>query len=513
MIIVLHHHNSVVKILDKDLEILGFPSEKSIADTLFLLAKKYPKKLIIWCNESYFDALNHKELAHIFHHHKIMASWSVAKKGYFPPQIGYVEDSPFLKINYETTYPTWHMSADVGGLYADVLNSVDFKDYTATNFDYFLVSFAKRLMREGLLCYSDKRLLLQKGSETRTSRQASTYIYYKFIKEHYRFRWVFIALLCNLIYEKRVDILPLLASFTYRKKSTLNHKISGIPIKSTLVTDKKKEIDIIIPTIGRKKYLKDVLVDLSKQTLLPKQVIIVEQNPDPNGKSDLDFLTNQDWPFIIVHHFIHRTGACNARNLAISETQSDWVFFADDDNRLRPETLEEALTILSKLGAKAITSSYLQKDEKKTDLTVRQWSTFGAGNSFLQGDIARAIQFDLSFEHGYGEDMDYGMRLRNSGVDVLYHPFDILHLKAPVGGFRKPVKKPWELANEIPKPSPTIMLFRRKHTTEKQLKGYKLLFFIRYYRKQSTKNPIAYLKKMQSYWNSSVKWSKKLENS
>lgn len=512
MILVIHQNNSVLKILNGDLCAIDFPSEKSIAHTLFSLATRYPDELIIWCNEMCFDSLNHDELERIFHHHRIMASWSVGKKGYIPPQIGYVEDSPFINIKYDVSYPTWNMSADVGGVYAEVLNAVDSKDFIDTNFDYFLVSFAKSLMREGLLCYSDTRLLQQHTPEKRTSKEASSYTYFKFIKEHYKFKWVFIAFFCKIVYERKINVGPLLASFFYGDKRNRNNKISEISIKSTFPATLPKNIDVIIPTIGRKEFLLDVLRDLSKQTLLPTQVVIVEQNPDPNGTTDLDFLTTENWPFIIVHHFIHKTGACNARNLAISETQAPWVFFADDDNRLRPNTLEQAVTILSDLGAKAITSSYLQKDEKKTDLTVRQWSTFGAGNSFIQGDIARSIDFDVSYEHGYGEDMDYGMRLRNRGIDVIYHPFDILHLKAPIGGFRKPIEKPWEVANEIPKPSPTIMLYRRKHTTERQLKGYKVLFFIRYYRKQNTKNPIAYFKKMQCYWNTSIHWSKKLED-
>ena len=53
-------------------------------------------------------------------------------------------------------------------------------------------------------------------------------------------------------------------------------------------------IDVVIPTIGRKKYLYDVLCDLRKQTHLPKNVIIVEQNLLLDSKSELDFLQNDD---------------------------------------------------------------------------------------------------------------------------------------------------------------------------------------------------------------------------
>ena len=77
-----------------------------------------------------------------------------------------------------------------------------------------------------------------------------------------------------------------------------------------------------------------MLKDLSVQTHSPKRVIIIEQNPDLNSKSELDYLFNESWPFQIIHEFIHQTGACNARNLALSKVKSKFVFSCDDDNRI-----------------------------------------------------------------------------------------------------------------------------------------------------------------------------------
>ncbi len=58
-----------------------------------------------------------------------------------------------------------------------------------------------------------------------------------------------------------------------------------------------KDIDVLIPTIGRKPFLYDVLKDLSKQTILPKNVIIIEQNPLAGSTSELDYLQDKNWPF------------------------------------------------------------------------------------------------------------------------------------------------------------------------------------------------------------------------
>ena len=65
-------------------------------------------------------------------------------------------------------------------------------------------------------------------------------------------------------------------------------------------------VDVIIPTLGRKKYLLQVLQDLSHQTVLPEKVIIVEQNSDVNAVSDIQKSLDRKWPFKIIHKFIPR---------------------------------------------------------------------------------------------------------------------------------------------------------------------------------------------------------------
>src|SRR5690606_825597 len=125
---------------------------------------------------------------------------------------------------------------------------------------------------------------------------------------------------------------PLFTAFFERKYFKREVDLSDIPVKSLRTISKGNDIDVIIPSLGRREYLLQVLEDLRVQTHLPKKVIIVEQNPHPNSQSELPELKTKNWPFELIHHFIHQTGACNARNLALDEVDADWIFFADDDN-------------------------------------------------------------------------------------------------------------------------------------------------------------------------------------
>jgi GT2 family glycosyltransferase len=320
-------------------------------------------------------------------------------------------------------------------------------------------------------------------------------------------------LLLNLVlYERKFAILPFLFSLFYKYRHNSNINLDKIKVKSSLNIVDKATIDVIIPTIGRKDYLYDVLRDFSKQTLLPQKIIIVEQNPQEGSITELDYILNEKWPFIIKHIFIHQTGVCNARNLALNYTENEWVFLADDDNRFEPNLIQDVFQKIKQYGNEVVTTYYLQKNESKKYGKVIQWPTFGAGNSFVKRNLLEEIRFNRELEFGYGEDTDFGMQLRNQGNDVLYLPEPaILHLKAAVGGFRtKPVLL-WQKDRIQPKPSPTVMLYLILYNTQEQLKGYKTTLFIKYYKYQNIKNPITYLINYRKQWNRSIFWANQLK--
>ena len=512
MILVIHHNNALVKILNKDREEISHAIEKDLVSLLFSIAKSHPNQLILWCNRVYADYLNFDDIGQIFHHPKVMASYSVSKKSYLPPQIGYVEDSPFINVKYDVSYPTWLMSSDVGGVSAQVLNALNPKNFKESDLDLFLNSFAKKAMPTGLLCYSTPELLLGNMKSKIEGVEASNFQLYKFVKEHYKTHWVFFLFLASIVFERKFHFFSFIASFFYPRKNINTAALSKVQILPKKINNETKTIDVIIPTIGRKSFLYDVLCDLKSQTHLPVRVIVVEQNPDKESVSELDYLYDKVWPFAIKHIFTHRAGACNARNIALSYTESEWVFLADDDNRFNTFLIADVFKKIDTYGNKVATTAYPQKGEIIQDKNVVQWPTFGAGNSFVKRDLLENIKFNTSFEFGYGEDTDFGMQLRNKGIDVLYFPEPhIVHLKAPMGGFRtKPVFE-WQDDVDQPKPSPTIMLHRQKHTTPFQLKGYKVLLLLRFYNKQQVKNPFGYLRKMKRSWNSSLVWANKLD--
>jgi glycosyltransferase involved in cell wall biosynthesis len=490
---------------------IKFDYKLTIAAGLHVLAQQFPDKKILWCSSSVKEQLNIEEIETLFHHNKMMLSYTPDSNNYLGGKIGYVEESPFVNINKKVSYPTWQMSSLVGVAHASVLIAIKDKIKLDSDFEYYLNSVGKVCMPLGLLCYSEPKLL----REINTFKEQSTSVYtlFKFVKQHYRGRWILLLLLNLLIYEGKFPFLAYLYSGFFKNRNKKGNDLDAITVQSSLKVVDKETIDVIIPTIGRSDYLHDVLKDLAQQTYLPVTVIIVEQNPVPESKSELDYLHNEEWPFPIKHTFTHQPGACNARNIALNQVESEWVFLADDDVRFSNVFVGEALGHIKKYGVKAVSINCSHVGEKHTYKKVFQWGSFGSGCSVVFSDSLKKCQFNLGFEFGYGEDSDFGMQLRNNGVDILYLPKpQMLHLRAPIGGFRTKPDLLWKQDTIQPKPAPTVMLHKMLNETDEQVLSYKTSLFFKYYKHQKIKNPINYLINYRKQWNQSTFWANQLKN-
>ncbi|PRZ20068.1 glycosyltransferase family 2 protein [Flavobacterium granuli] len=510
MIIVCHLRDKITSVVSRDNQRIHFDYQGTIAKGLLLLAERFPNEKMVWCHADWVQNLDLKAIESLFHHDKMMFSYSGASNNYFQSTIGYVEESPFIKINKKVSYPSWQMSSLVGVLHASLLLSVKDKIKADSNFDYYLNSLAKLCMPLGLFCYSEPKLL--QGLEKVSIPQASMYTLFRFVRQHYKKRWTLLLVLNLIIYERRFPFGAFLYAgfFMNRNKNGIN--LDAIAVNSSLKVVERATIDVIIPTIGRKMYLYDVLCDLRNQSHLPKNVIIVEQNPLADSVSELDYLQTEDWPFVIKHSFTHQPGACNARNIALKQLESEWVFLADDDIRIPPFFIFSAIERINAMGAKAVSLSCLVEEEIQKYTGVFQWISFGSGCSIVASESLKELQFDLVFEFGYGEDSDFGMQLRNNGFDILYLPEpSIKHLRAPMGGFRTRPHLPWHKDGIQPKPSPTIMFFKINNLSKEQLLGYKTVLFFKYYKHQKIKNPIRYFLYFRKQWRRSVFWANKLK--
>jgi glycosyltransferase involved in cell wall biosynthesis len=497
MIILLQHKNPKNNTASLNGESVRLTGD-SVMKQLLNLSHRYPDSWIGWAIEQ-GDILDWNYLQE-----KAVSKNYTVSKGTAPQflssGIGYVEDTPFINFKQNQWYPTWIMSADFGMIHSSVLQQVNATIFNG-NFEYDLNLLTRILQPQGLFCYAHL---------TRTnSSKKETHLLYKFVAQTKKRGWILFLLMCHVIYDTYFPVLAFTKAI-FKKASHFKANFKGLqtcghnaPIKT--------DYDVIIPTMGRASFLKEVLNDLAAQRMLPEKVVIVEQNEDKNSTTDLDYLEAEKWPFQVIHKFIHQTGACNARNLAIAETTATWVLLFDDDNRFDDGLLTRIFNALQGTSSKVLNMAYLQKGELENQKGYLQWAFFGSGCSIAHREVVENSRFDMALEHGYGEDVDYGMQIRNAGYDIIYAPeIQILHLKAPIGGFRKPKNLPWSDDAAQPKPSPFIMYFRQKNFSENQLRGYRLIQLLKSYKSLGTKNPVKHYRIFKIQWNSSLQYAEQL---
>jgi len=495
-----------IKIIQNNEILNGFSG--SLVKVFWQVCERYPEELIVW-KEEHLE-IDLQAVDEVFQHSLVMASFPV--NDYFIPEaIGYVDQLPFVNPKKNVRFPTWRMSTDIGGIYGNT--ALKFRPFlkNISNFGYLLNSIAKIGQQNSLFCYSAPTLLKNIG-RTSTSKVSEADELFSFVAQHYKKIRLPVLFLCYIRYENKFPVFSFLKSLFEKSLFQKRVDLPEIKIRFRNNFEKDPSIDVVIPTLGRPQHLRDVFIDLKNQDLLPKRVIIVEQNPDENSTSELDFLKSDSWPFEIVHHFTHQLGACNARNMALMDVRSDWVFFADDDIRFKNSVIKDALSELNRLKVQALNMNCLQTGEKSVFLKIKQWGAFGSGTSIVNTEFAKSCHFSKEFENGFGEDTDYGIMLRNKGCDIIYHPDIIIkHLKASRGGFRTVMNTEDKESDLLkPKPSPTMMHLVKKHFNIKMQKGYKVNLFLKFYKNQSIKNPFVYYKTMQERWKLSKKMSQEI---
>ncbi len=480
----------------------------NIVDAFWELALAYPEEILVWVEKQYRVSLDAEYFRQLFRHQNIMASYPIETR-FFSDDIGYIDQLPFVNPKRDIKYPTWLMTTDVGAIYGNTALKFRslFKDIKS--FGYLLNSIAKLGQQNSLFCYSDPGLVKDLSSETDLIFGSSQKEFFSFISEHYKKERLWLVLFCFIKFKGIYSIKSFLAS--YFKSSFFKKNISLRKMELAYEKDIEEDIDIIIPTLFRAKFLQNFLQDLRSQSHLPKRVIIIEQNPDSRSKSELDFLKGE-WPFKIIHHFIHRTGACYSRNLALTEVKSEWILFADDDIRIENNLLENIIKELKRTGFDCFNLNSLQTGEKTTFAKIKQWGAFGSANAIVKKRYALDCGFSEELEFGYGEDIDYGMQLREKGCDIIYHPeLKFHHLKATRGGFRTSGINEWKLDEIEPKPSPTMMYLIRKYYSKEMIRGYKVTLFLKFFRKQAIRNPFRYYRLMQKRWKKSEKLFDRLQ--
>ena len=102
----------------------------------------------------------------------------------------------------------------------------------------------------------------------------------------------------------------------------------------------KVDLSLVICTYGRIKQLGEIIQSIRCQSVAPKEIIIVDQNP-PGFLDDL--LEGCAGKVNIIHKRVTFTGASKARNFGASIATSELIAFPDDDCIYREDTIKNVI--------------------------------------------------------------------------------------------------------------------------------------------------------------------------
>ena len=306
------------------------------------------------------------------------------------------------------------------------------------------------------------------GDRIETVEDVSVYDNYVFARKYFSKAWVFYVFVLRLL-SLNNPIKEVLGLYNTRgvKRYAYNHEICKYPayktFKSQLI-ESQPLVSVIIPTLNRYPYLKDVLKDLEAQDYTNFEVIVVDQS-EPFQK---DFYTGYTLNMSVDYQ--EEKALWLARNTAINKAQGDYILLFDDDSRIAPNWISEHLKTLDFFKADLSSGVSISK---VGDAIPAHYAYFkisdqlDTGNVLLKKSIFKTIGlFDRQFEKQRMGDGEFGLRAFLQGYKNVSNPYaKRLHLKVNSGGLRE--MGSWDAFRTSslfqPRPIPSVLYYFRRY--------------------------------------------------
>jgi glycosyltransferase involved in cell wall biosynthesis len=134
----------------------------------------------------------------------------------------------------------------------------------------------------------------------------------------------------------------------------------------------KTAISIVTPTFRRPTEVRELLENLTAQSIIPTEVILVDgSSRGENATAQVVKRIGIDLPFKLLY-LRHGGGTAIQRNVGIEAASGDYLAFIDDDVRLEPEFLQTIIAVFSNDSEKKIggivgyrTNSHFDQNESE----------------------------------------------------------------------------------------------------------------------------------------------------
>ncbi len=290
---------------------------------------------------------------------------------------------------------------------------------------------------------------------------------YRFIRKNFHSAWVFYVLILRLLSFKN----PIKEISGWLKTRQTKRQHFG---KTTLFDDdfnkfqsklvaSNPRVSVVIPTLNRYDFLKDVLHDLEAQDYKNFEVIVVDQS-EPFDKA---FYQDFNLDFKIVQQ--EEKALWLARNTAVKKSEGTFIALSEDDVRIEPDWVSTHLKCLDFFNAEVSAGVFYpegkQIPEDRSFFSLA--SQFATGNAMLYKDVFKKVGlFDRQFEKQRMGDGEFGMRVYLNNIRSISNPLaSCIDVKAHTGGLRE--MGSWDAFRPsnffAPRPIPSVLYFFRRY--------------------------------------------------
>ena len=291
---------------------------------------------------------------------------------------------------------------------------------------------------------------------------------YKFVAKYFgKAKLVYVLVLRILCLKNPIlEILGFIQALRINRIDiTLNHlKYPDFETFQSPLIQSNPLITVVIPTLNRYEYLKDVMKDLEAQDYQHIEVIICDQS------ENVPHNFYEGWNLKIQLIMQEEKALWLARNTCIQRSKGEYILLFDDDSRVEPKWISNHLKCLDYFNVKisaGVTHTLVGHGLGKKETYFHLSDVFDTGNSMVHKDVFRKVGlFDRQFEKQRMGDGEFGLRSLLAGFLLVSNPLaQRIHLKVETGGLRQ--MGSWDALRPkslfAPRPVPSVLYLARKY--------------------------------------------------
>ncbi len=205
------------------------------------------------------------------------------------------------------------------------------------------------------------------------------------------------------------------------------------------------DISVCIATYRRLDRLEALLVDLASQVLLPKEVIVVDNDAAGSARAVVERCRQRPLPFPIHYDIQPQKNISLTRNRTVELSQHEWLAFVDDDERAPDVWLQRLAAAAREYSADGVLGPVVPIVPEDAPGWIRRGHFYDFprmptgsvvppnrlrfGNLVLKGSAVESmdVMFDPAYGLTGGEDGDLLARMALRGARIVWCDEAVVH--------------------------------------------------------------------------------------